>query len=149
MVCSQLRVGNNTTITCYDSSGTSTYHLSEPAPVNPAAPYEKDQQLAPGLYFLLPRTTWGGVLPKGSPVYTTPGQPAGTIITPSGKIRGVPVPAGPHVAGPEKRSEGCPLFPRTKAGRKQQKEFYRHFKENINTGGTLIYILDPLSIEKI
>jgi RHS repeat-associated protein len=150
MVCTQLRVGNNTTITCYDSSGTSTYHLSEPAPVNPADPYEKDQQLAPGLYYLLPRTTWGGVLPTGSPVCTTPGEQAGTIITPTGKKRGgLLKPAGPHVAGPEKRSEGCPLFPNTKAGRKQKDEFYRHFKENINTGGTLIYILDLLSLERI
>ena len=148
MICTQIRVGNNTTIRCDDSSGTSTYHLSEPAPVNPAVPYEEDQQLAPGLYILLPRTTWGGVLPTGSPVYTTPDQQAGTIITPTGKKRGGwKEPAGPHVAGPEKKSKGCPLFSDTKAGRKQKDEFYRHFKENINTGGTWIYILDLPSLE--
>jgi RHS repeat-associated protein len=142
MYCSQLRVGNKTTITCYDPSGTHTYYLSEPAPIDPKAPYEKDQQLSPGIYFLLPRTTWGRVLPTGSPIYTTPGQQAGTIITPTRKKRGGIKPAGPHIAGPSKKSEGCPLFPDTKKGKKQKKEFYRHFKENINTGGTWIVILD-------
>jgi hypothetical protein len=129
---------------CTDASGTSTYHLSEPAPVNPEAPYEENQQLAPGAYCLLPRPTEGGVLPKGSPVYTTPGEQAGTIITPTGKKRGgLEYPVGPHVAGPQRRSKGCPLFPNTKAGRKQQEEFYRRFRENIKTGGTWVYILDP------
>jgi RHS repeat-associated protein len=135
--CVQRRIGNKTTIKC--SSSPTVYNLKEPAPFDPLDPYEEGQLLEPNVYILLPRTTWGKVLPTGSPVYTTPGQEAGTIITPTGKKRGVPVPAGPHIG---KRSEGCPLFPDTKKGRKQKEEFYRHFKENIKTGGTWIVILD-------
>jgi len=146
MVCLQHRVGHNTTITCSDSSGTFTYHLSEPAAVNPEAPYEEDQQLAPGLYQLLPRLTPGSALPKGSPVYTTPGQPKpGMIITPSGRTRGVPLPAGPHVG---RRSTGCPLFAQTEAGEREKNEIYRRFKANVNTGGTWVLIMDPFDARR-
>ena len=146
MFCVQTRVGRNTTMTCSDSSGISKYHLTEPAPLNSEAPYEEDQQLAPGLYQLLPRLTPGTALPKGSPVYTAPGQPIpGLIITPSGRIRGVPLPVGPHVG---RRSEGCPLFAPTQAGEREKEKFYRAFKANVNIGGTWVFILDPFDVRR-
>jgi RHS repeat-associated protein len=145
MFCRQVRSGNSTIIYCNDySTGDSpTYYLTEPARVNSTEPYEKDQKLAPGLYWLLPKTTPGANLPKGSPVYTTPGQPAGTIITPTGKIRGFPIPAGPHVGT---SSKGCPLFIKTKEGEEEKKDFYRRFKANINSGGTSVIIEQPFYI---
>lgn len=129
-----------TTITC----GNDVYYLTEPAPVDPKAPYEQDQQLAPGLYYLLPRETSGSLFKRGDPVYTTPGQEAGIVITPSGKIRGGDEygPAGPHIAGIYKQSKGCPLFERTTEGERQKEKFYRNFRKNIKTGGTWIIIFD-------
>ncbi len=140
MNCVQIRSGNSTTLICTDPSGTKSYNnLTEPATVNATAPYEEDQKLAPGLYQLLPRETVGTALPKGSPVYTTPGQPAGTIITPSGRIRGVPLPAGPHVGT---IATGCLLFPPTKEGKRELEDFYQRFNKNIDNGGTWIFIID-------
>jgi len=143
MACTQIRSGNSTIMKCTDySSGTkSTYHLTENAPVDPKAPFEEDQKLAPGLYRLLPRETPGMRLPKGSPVYTTPGQPPGTIVAPSGKKRGGPLePVGPH---PGTRSKGCPLFAPNEEGNCEKEDFYHRFKENVGKGGTWIYIIDP------
>ncbi len=72
-------------------------------------------------------------------MYTTPGQPPGTIITPSGGKRGGPLkPVGAHPAG-RKRSEGCPYF----ATKEEKDDFYRRFKANINTGGTTVIIVEP------
>jgi RHS repeat-associated protein len=142
MFCRQVRVGDSTVMFCNDySTGDSPiYHFKEDALVDLAAPYEEDQKLAPGLYWLLPRETPGTVLPKGSPVYTTPGQPAGTIITPTGKKRGNPKPAGPHPLG-TKRSEGCPSF----LFKQQKKDFYRRFKANISSGGTTVIMVEPFN----
>jgi len=142
MNCVQIRSGDNTTIICIDPSGTQSYNLTEPAGIVLTDPYGENQNLPPGLFQLLPRPpieNKNAKLPTGAPLYTTPGQPAGIIITPSWEIRGDP-PAGPHVGT---GSKGCPLFPPTKEGKRQQKDFYRHFNANIGNGGTWIIIIDP------
>ena len=141
MICSQTRIGTNTTISCSDptTNSNNTYNLTEPAPFDPSDPYGPGQQLAPGIYNLLPRPTQGTVLPQGSPIYTTPGQQPGTIITPSGGTRGgLLEPVGPHVGT---SSSGCPLFPKTPAGKNQKNNFYNAFNANVNNGGTIIWII--------
>jgi RHS repeat-associated protein len=140
MICAQARSGTTTTLYCYDSRTGEypTYDLTENASKDPTAPYEENQQLAPGSYKLLPRPGSGKVLPQGSPVYTTPGQSPGTIITPSGKKRGDP-PAGPHIGT---QSAGCPLFSPTEKGKRQKNDFYLRFKENVNIGGSWVEIFE-------
>lgn len=138
LVGGQYRNDDNTTIELYDpeTGDNFFFDVSEPAP--PGG--ERNQQLPTGDYKLQPRQESGKVIMAGDPVYTTPGQNTGVVITPSGKQRGAPDgPIGPHVGSV---SKGCPLFPKTPAGREAKKAFVMLMKRNYAAGGVKIAIKD-------
>ncbi|MGH7164136.1 MAG: RHS repeat-associated core domain-containing protein [Nitrospiraceae bacterium] len=136
-ICSQVRTGTKSTITCFDFTDNSatSYDLTEPANNgNPDDPYGPNGQLPPGQYDALPRPDNGNRIPQGNPLYTTPGRPTGTVIAPNGQVRTL---IGPHVGT---QSLGCPLFPPTPEGEAQQADFLRRFRNNIGVGGTKITV---------
>jgi RHS repeat-associated protein len=154
MTCTQTRKSDGTTANvCYDSTTDSQtyYPMREPANNgNPQDPYGTGGPLPPGQYYdLLPRDRFPvgsvdkngnyvvtPVLPPGRPLYTTPGNPAGVVTTPSGDQRDM---IGPHTGS---RSEGCPLF----LNKQNMQQFNDAFKRNIDKGGTSVYIQsDPSS----
>jgi RHS repeat-associated protein len=136
LIGGQYRSSDNTTIEFYDPETGDNFFFDVSEPAAPGG--EKDQQLAPGDYELKPRQESGNVIKKGDPVYTTPGQNTGVVITPSGKQRGAPDgPIGPHVGSV---SLGCPLFPKTEEGRKAKEGFVMLMKMNYNAGGVKLTI---------
>jgi hypothetical protein len=137
MICNQVRIGTQATVTCFDSTdnATTNYDVTEPANNgNPNDPYGPNGQLPPGQYDLLPRPDNGNIIRQGEPLYTTPGSPPGIVIAPSGQVRML---IGPHVGT---QSLGCPLFPPTEAGRAQRDDFLRRFRNNLGNGGTQVTV---------
>ena len=145
LIGTQIRDGNNTEIYFYDTDTGDHYMitgLNEPAPVTSPknnVKYGEDAKLPPGQYDLKPRPDSGTILKKGDPVYTTPGEKAGTVIDPSGKKRSW---IGPHVGT---KSKGCPLFSNTEEGKSQRKSFNTLFKYYQQFGGTKVTVEDDKS----
>ncbi len=141
MACVQRRSGTRSLLVCHDSmdDSISSYPLLEPA-ANYAsdAPYGPGGQLPPGLYELLPRASQGRVLPRGAPLYTTPGQEAGVVLDPDGRRRDF---IGAHLGT---SSLGCPLFGAAidPLARGRRDEFDRRFTANLSSGGTSVLVVD-------
>ena len=140
LACVQERIGLSSTLYCYDSmtKETVSYPLTENAcrkkRCSDGNRYGEDRLLPPGYYDLLPRGTGGRIFDKGDPHYTTPGLPDGVIVDPSGTLRRS---IGPHVGS---FSDGCPLFAKTKSGIADRNDFYRRFRNNVNNGGTGVWV---------
>ena len=145
MSCVQLRSGSSSTIICGDSTTgeTVTYPVTENAPPSSTDdPNGPGGPLPAGHHELRPRPDGSNKnrCPKGAPVYTTPGQRPGVVISPKGKKRGgEDGPMCPHIGT---QSEGCPLFSKDDAGKKLKEDFYQRFFNNVKRGGTDIWIID-------
>lgn len=141
LVCVQLRNGTESTKICYDSLTEETvqYPQTENAPISsPEDPYGPDGKLPPRIdpYDLRPRPGPGTQCPQGAPIYTDPGKPPGVIVSPGGQTRGSP-PICDHVGT---ISLGCPLFSNNPAGQANQTDFRQRFNDNIDHGGTQVWV---------
>jgi len=78
--------------------------------------FGQDAQLPPGVYDIEGRVENGTRIPQGQPVYTTPGQSTGDVLTPQGNIRGESTGTGAIGPHPGSVSAGCPLLPNNTQG---------------------------------
>lgn len=136
---------------CHDSTDgtTNKYDLTENAcrkgrsknKCNKDNRYGEDHLLEPGRYELKPSGHTGSAknddgtprLKKGDPVYTTPYYKNGWVY--SGGVERDTI--YPHMGS---WSDGCPLFAKDKEGQRQKKDFDRRFRNNVNNGGSDVWV---------
>jgi RHS repeat-associated protein len=93
--------------------------------------------LPPGEYLLEPRSgSSGRIIPKGYPVYTTPGQPPGTVIAPYGFRRYW---IGPHYGW---YSGGCPLIDPNLKSKNVREQLREVIQKHQASGGTRVRVVE-------
>jgi len=93
--------------------------------------------LPPGEYLLEPRSgSSGRIIPEGYPVYTTPGQPPGTVIAPYGFRRYW---IGPHYGW---YSEGCPLIDPNLKSKNVREQLREVIQKHQASGGTRVRVVE-------